>query len=373
MVKKLIKLSVLLVIFGGLFLLWQRLSGNPKGLVPLPYSLPSASETLILDAPLLIAGDRVGARFGLFKEGLALGLSTGLSKPIKIQSIAKEGEGLHRTLYRLQSLQKWPQVLIYHGGSEEFSESKFLTSQVRKIQRNFERYNNDRILTAMMLWPFLARLVYIPIKRMQLEASPAPAAKQPLTDVEYQQRLEIIYRLFEIELNQLVAMAREHNTLLILTTTPVNLDIVPRKTCSNAGSVAIAKELKVIREFIRKQDYKSAYTRSKALKDSSIANAEILFLHGQVAFRNGLRSEAVEALKLAAAYDCIGWRANEVTNSIIRKVAREHRVTLFDFAAVTEKDWNSNVTFFDEIYPQDLYYERATEYLATVLKRILKL
>ena len=373
MVKKLTKGLALLVVLGGGYWLYLRLSGNPNGLVPLPYSFPPAAEVLALDAPVLIAGDRVGARFGLFKENLALGLSTGLSKPIKIQSIAKEGEGLHRTINKLKSLQKWPQVLIYHGGSEEFSETKFLTNQVRYIQRNFERYNNDRLLTAMMVWPFLSRLIYTPIRRVRMEETASPPPKTPLDDIEYQQRIEITYRLYEIELRQLVELSRQHKALLILTTTPVNIDIAPRKTCSNSTSVTIAKEVKAIRELIRQQDYKSAYTRSTTLKDGAIANAEVLYLHGQVSYRNGLKKEALEALKLAAAYDCLGWRANQVTNSIIRTVAQELRVTLFDFDAMVEQDWNTNVTFFDEIFAQDLYYERATQYLAAVLKRILKL
>lgn len=373
MVKKLIKTLALVLVLGGGYWFWARLSGNPKGLVPLPYSMPSDSETLVLDAPVVIAGDRTGARLGLFKETLALGLSTGLSKPIKIQSVAKEGEGLHRTLFRLNSLQKWPQVLIYQGGSEEFAETKFLTSQIPNIQKNFVRFNSDRLMTAMMVWPFLARLIYIPISRVQLPLSPGPAPKTPLNDVEYQQRLEITYRLFEIELNQLVKLARDHKTLLILTTTPVNLDVTPRRSCENASTATSRKEIKEIRELIRNQDYKAAYARSKVLKDTTVANADVLYLHGQVAHRNGLRTEALDSLRLAAAFDCVGWRANEVTNSIIRKVAREQRVTLFDFADLVEKDWNKNVTFFDDVYPQDLYYEKAMNYMAIVLKRILKL
>lgn len=373
MVKKLIKALGAVLVLGTCYWFWQRLSGNPHGLVPLPYAMPVDNDTLVLDAPLLIAGDRTALRLGLFKETLALGLSAGLSKPIKIQSIAAEAEGLHRTLFKLNSLSKWPQVLIYQGGSEEFAESKFLTSQIPNIQKNFLRYQNDKLLTAMMVWPFLARLVYIPIKRVQLPLTPGPVPKTALNDIEYQQRLEITYRLYEIELNQLVQLARQHKTLLVLMTTPVNLDVAPRRSCDNASSSTTKKELKAIRELIRKQDYKAAYARSTQLKAGSVANADVFYLHGQVSYRNGLRKEALESLRLAAAFDCLGWRANEVTNSIIRKVARQERVTLFDFAQLVEKDWNQNVTFFDDIYPQDLYYERAMNYMAPVLKRILKL
>lgn len=373
MVKKLIKWGALLALLGGGFWLWRQLSSNPPGLVPLPYSIPASKQGLLLEAPVLIVGDRVGARFGLFKENLALGISVGLSKPIKIQSIAKEGHGLHRTLHQLKSLEKWPRVLIYHGGSEEFFESKFITNQIKKVRANFDLYNNDKALTAMMLWPFLSRLIYQPINRVNLPEEPSPKMKTAYSDMEYQERLELTYRLFEIELNELVTMARKNSALLILTTTPINIDVSPQRTCTNAESAAIKKEVKLIRELIKNQDYKGAYAKSQELSSSTIANAQVLYLHGQVAYRNGHRKEAIDSLKKAAAYDCIGWRSNEVTNNIIRKVAQEQRVTLFDFANMVEQDWNKNVTFFDEVYPQDIYYERAMKYLGTVLRKILKI
>lgn len=373
MVKKLIKATVIVGLIAGGLWVGRRLIANPKGLVPLPYAFTPSTVAIRPEAPILLVGDRVGARFALFKEALALNTSTGLSKPIRIQSLARDGEGLHRTLHQLNSLQSWPQVLIYHGGSQEFSESKFLTDQIPGIQRNFRRYHDDRALTAMMLWPFLSRLIYEPITRVKLNDTLNFNSKQNFSDTEFQQRLEITYRLYELELNQLVIKARDNKALLILMTTPVNIDTPPKKTCSNAQSGAIAKEVREIRELIRQQDYKSALTRSQTLKDTTMANAEVLYLHGQIAFRNGLRNEAIESLRLAAVFDCQGHRANEVTNSIIRKVAKEQRVTLFDFAALVEKDWNRNVTFFDETYAQDLYYEKAAQYLAVVLKRVLKL
>lgn len=373
MVKKLIKWTALFTALGASFWLWRQLSSNPTGLVPLPYSLPVAKQGLLLEAPVLIVGDRVGARFGLFKENLALGISVGLSKPIKIQTIAKEGFGLHRTLHQLKTLEKWPRVLIYHGGSEEFFESKFITNQIKRVRSNFDLFTNDNAMTAMMLWPFLSRIVYQPIKRVQLNEEPSLTLKAKYTDMEYQERLELTYRLFEIELNELVSLSRKNKTLLILTTTPINIDVSPQRTCTNAQSAAIKKEIKLIRELIKNQDYKGAYSKSKELSVSTIANAQVLYLHGQVAYRNGHRQEAIDSLKKAAAFDCIGWRSNEVFNNIIRKIANKNRVTLFDFAKLVEQDWNKNVTFFDEVYPQDIYYDKAMKYLATVLRKILKI
>jgi len=54
-------------------------------------------------------------------------------------------------------------------------------------------------------------------------------------------------------------------------------------------------------------------------------------------------------------------------------VARNHQVILFDFAKLLENEYHQNITFFDEIYPQNLYYEQGMRQLGLVIKKILKL
>jgi tetratricopeptide (TPR) repeat protein len=272
----------------------------------------------------------------------------------------------------MENLEKWPKILLYTGGSEELVEEKFLTREIPTIRRNFERFADDRWRTLLMVWPDSARLLYDPLIRQVLTDEPT-VSKREMSEAEYQARLELSYRIYEIELEQLVELSRSKDVVLIFMTSPVNLDIPPKKTCAVARTNESTRELAAIRELIRQQDYKAAYPRAKELAENTIANAEIFFLYGQVAQRIGRSDEAKGALRKAAAFDCTSWRANEVTNSILRKVARDHRVTLFDFADMVDDDWRKNATFFDEIYPQDLYYEKASKALATVLRRMLKL
>lgn len=372
MLKKLLMaLPLGSLVFGG-FLLWQRVQTNPEGVIPVPYVLPPVSEKIAVDAPLLVVGDRMAKRFGLFKETLSLDISVGLSKPLKTSVLASENTGLHRTLRLLENLEKWPKIMLYTGGSEELVEEKFLTREIPTIRRNFERYADDRWRTLLMLWPPSARVLYDPLVRQILPAEPVVASRQ-LSEAEYQGRLELSYRIYEIELEQLVQLARNKDVVLIFMTVPVNLDIPPKKTCSVARTNEATRELGAIRELIRQQDYKAAYPRARELAGNTMANAEVLYLFGQVAQRIGRRDEALAALRKAAAFDCSSWRANEVTNAILRKVAREQRVTLFDFADMVDDDWRKNTTFFDEIYPQNLYYEKASKALASVLRRMLKL
>ncbi len=313
----------------------------------------------------------MGEYFGKFKNELSAQISVNLDKPIETASIAKSGKGIHRTIHELKSLTKWPQIIIYQGGSEEFLEPKFLDSEMSLIKKNFSLFQDDRIETLLFLYPEISRLLYHPIKKIYLskEVSPTP----PYEEKNYLNRLELELKLFEQHLIELINLSRDRNALIILTTTPFNLDISPQKTCSISTSDIIENKILEIREELKLKNPKSAYQKSKTLLSSSIGNASVYYLHGQIAKRLGKMEEAIEYLIKSSIYDCHPWRSNEVMNSIIRKVAQDERVLLFDFAQLLERNYNHNITFFDEIYPQSLYYEQGIKQLALVIKSILKL
>jgi len=313
----------------------------------------------------------MGQYFAKFKEQLALQISVNLDNAIKIQSIAKKDTGIHRTLHELKSLTKWPQIVIYQGGSEEFSESKFNTNEIKKIQSNFSMYKDDRIETMLILYPEISRFLYTPIQRIQLSENYTTAPE--LEEVEYLKRLETELMLYKQHLIELINLSKDRNSLIILTTTPINLDIKPKKNCSFTSTVDLEKDIFDIREQLKANNPKNAYTESSKLIQKYIGNAGLHYLHGQTSKRIGRIDEAVEHLLKASIYDCSPWRSTEVQNSIIRKVAEEQQVLLFDFAKLVEREYSKNVTFFDEIYAQNLYYEKAMEQLGLVIKSILKL
>lgn len=372
--KKALSLIFILV-SGGLltvgFLVFDRYRKNPEQIFPYPYEFEAQAPAVKLDAPILIVGDRMGAYFAKFHSELADAISVNLAKPIKIQSLAKNGHGLHRTLHELRSLVQWPQILIYQGASEEFSELKFAPENARVIKKNFATYKDDRIETALILYPWLSRLVYDPHSRIKLPETPTLLTE--VTEENYLARLETELLLFEQQLIQLVNLSKDRNTLLILSTTPMNLDIAPKKVCAFASTIDIEKDLGDINEQLSANNPKAAYTSSSNLIKLYAGNSQLFFTHGQAANRLGLTDEAKKSMLQATAYDCDPWRATEVYNSIIRRVARDHQVILFDFSKLLENEWNKNTTFFDEIYPQNLYYDRGMKQLGLVIKQILKL
>lgn len=362
-------LLVTAVLLTGGYFVWERYKKNPEQIVPFPYAFQNPAPPVKLDAPILIVGDRMGHYFAKFSSTLAETISVNLEKPIRIQSMARPGHALHRTLHELKSLTQWPQILIYQGASEEFSENKFSLAEIKTIRENFELYKDDRIETFLILYPWLSRFVYGPVKRVILPPEPEVALPE---QKEYVKKLETELLLFEQQLVQLVNMSKDRNALLILTTTPINLDEPPRAVCDFTTTTDIEAEVIALKEMMANNP-KGAFQKSSKMILQYSGNAEIMYLHGQIAKRLGNVDEAITSLLGASAYDCSPWRVTEVHNSIIRKVAREHQVILFDFAKLLENEYTHNTTFFDEIHPQNLYYEKGMQQLGLVIKNILKL
>lgn len=372
--KKVLSLLVL-TIFGllltGGFFVFARYKQNTEQIVPYPYRFAEAAPAIELEAPILLTGDRMGAYFAKFHTELASTISVNLSNPIKIQSIAKDGYAIHRTLRDLKSLTKWPQIIIYQGASEEFKENKFIGAEVAKIKKNFALYSDDRIETAIILYPWLSRIIYEPIKQVTLPES--PVFMEEITEQNYLGRLETELLLYEQQLLELVDLSKDRNSLLILTTTPLNLDISPKRVCEFTSTIELEKEIMDLRELLKNNDPKSAYSISSKLVKQYTGNALLLYIHGQISKRLGYIDEAQNALLEASSFDCDPWRSTEVYNSIIRKVAKDNQVILFDFAKMINSEWTQNTTFFDEIHPQNLYYEHGMKQLGLLIKGILKL
>lgn len=366
-----ILIAITVALITGGFLIFNRFQNNPEQIVPFPYVFESKAPAIALDAPILITGDRMGVYFSKFKEELASTISTNLAKPIAIQSMAKDGHALHRTLHELKSLTQWPQILIYQGASEEMIEAKFDLRDIGKIKENFKRYDDDRIETFLILYPWLSRIIYEPLKRIAL--GDEPVLIEQINEEDYLKRLETNLMLFEQQLIQLVNLSKDRSSLLILTTTPINLDVLPHRVCEFTSTTDIEKEIYELRDLLKANDPKTAYSRSSKLVKQHIGHAGLYYIHGQIAKRLGYLDEAKNNLLEASAYDCEPWRATAVYNSIIRKVAQNHQAILFDFARLVENDYAENTTFFDDVYAQNLYYEKGMKQLGLVIKAILKL
>lgn len=370
-VLSLVLFSILALILTVGFLIFTRYQKNTEQIVPYPYTFQVKAPAIELSAPILITGDRMALYLSKFQTELASVISVNLATPIKIQTMAKEGNGLHRTIHELNSLTQWPQILVYQGASEEFKENKFELSEIPKISENFKRYGDEKIETLLMLYPWFSKIIYDPIRMVKLAET--PELIEVSDEALYLKKLETELLLFEQQLIELVRLSKDRNTLLILTTTPLNLDEAPKLVCEFTTTVDIDLKIKDLKELMDATDFKAAYGKSSQMVKALSGNAEVFYLHGQISKRLGYNDEALKYLKEATAFDCDPWRATEVHNSIIRRVAQDHQVLLFDFAQLVEKEWANGPTFFDDIHPQNLYYDQGMQQLGSVIKSILKL
>ncbi len=120
--KKLILLLIFAPCAAATSYLYYQYSNNPTSQVPYPYSFSapnndSAKVTKAkIEAPILIIGDRMGKRFASFSKFMADQISVNLSTPIKIKTLATNGEGIHRTFQKVKELGRLPFIIIYLGG-----------------------------------------------------------------------------------------------------------------------------------------------------------------------------------------------------------------------------------------------------------------
>lgn len=378
MKKKIIISTTLLLIATALWISY-RIIYIPAQTVPFPYIFATNTQTPEIellnssrDAEILIIGDRMAKNLFAFREVLSSTISTDLARPINIGLLADQFDGLHRTIDKLERLKKLPKIIIYHGASNEEFEYKFATSDIDKINSNFNRYHNPYLQTLLMTSNKFAKFIYNRVLRIKL--SPIIEKNcELLPHPDRQTRSEITYKLFNAELKQMIDLIKKRRSLLIILTTPINLDIAPKEVCNDSINDEINVKLSKAKTLIEHGDFKSSSNLLEEAKDITPGNATLYYLLGQAQRGMGRDDLARNYLDIASGLDCKRWRSNSVFNSIIRTTARENESLFFDFDMMVRSSWNDGLTFVDDIYPQDIYYQKAIKALGGQLKTLLKL
>lgn len=351
----------------------MRFNRNLPQIKPYPYVIRNTEvPEYDSDAPILIIGDRQATRLASFSKFLAQKVSMNLSKPIKVSSIAMKGDGIHRTLDKLKKLEKLPLIILYLGGNEEFNESIFQTKDIKRITMNLEKFSDSITRTLIMIFPSLSRFIYKPVRYMILGSDISKDVNN-YTDTTVQKRSLIQFELYKEHLRELFDYTKDYGSYLIAITQPINLDAAPRKSCNSSFPENLDEKYIEVTNLIKKKDFKAAYSITKDLIVMAPANAKILYIHGKVSRNLGKIDESIKYLKLSSAYDCVQWRGNVVYNSILKQVSREKEIALFDFQKLLESEYDKNITFIDDIYPQSIYFEKLSKGLAARIKKLLKL
>ncbi|HAZ13307.1 MAG: hypothetical protein A2X86_15205 [Bdellovibrionales bacterium GWA2_49_15] len=349
----------------------------PMQIIPYPYLINVSSPEDLSKAEntnILLIGDRLALSFARFMPALIQELSSNIRTPLKFHIWAMEGEGLHRTLARLKHLTHWPKVIIYLGSSEEGFENKFDIKDYSKIMLNFKLFSNPKIATAIMTMPFTSKVLYTQPQHVLLADT-----KTKREEVTFQQGheelafLKLSFKLYESEMRELHTLAREHESSIIMLTTPINLEIQPKKVCSDMITATTLAEEAKIQELFEQGDYKAAFNILVPIVNTIPSNANMQFMMGKAARESGQLALAKDAFYKAVAFDCELWRAHPVFNEINRNLAQEFGQTLVDFDLLVNGQFGRDTLFLNDTFPQDVYFKLVSNMLREKLKKIFNI
>lgn len=345
----------------------------PSQSIPYPYVFESLPKPTIPELTnVVLLGDRMGNKLGTYIPLLEESISKGLNKGIKITNLTADHEGLHRTLIKLKSLKPFPKVVLFHGGSEEYLEKKFATKDAPIILHNFGLYQKDSVQTALLFSQETSKFIYAPVERIKLTPEYTPSLER-YTDSEILTRQEVMFKIYEKEFAEFIEYTKAHDSILVIISTPLNLDIPPKRPCEMEDYSSFNEKKETLESLKKTGDFKSAYNLLMELAPTNQGNAEYFFELGQILKNLNQKNQGIAEIEKSMAFDCKLWRGGEIYNVIQKRAAGKYEVFYFDFSQMLKDQWGNNLTFFDELYPQDFYYQKAVNILGSMLKKYFKI
>lgn len=324
---------------------------------PYPYQFANSfmysNKVEISNSDIIFLGDKMGVQLGKYENEIQKYVKT--KTQLKFKNLSLPGEGLHRTLLKLKNLSSKPKLIIYHGGSDEFRETVYLFSQIKKIQANIQRFKSPitRGISSKASW--ITKIIFTPMEKKIIPID-IPQTKT-IVPKEFQfLNFEINNSLYYLHLHELIHYSKLQNIPLLIITTPINLEIMPKSVCLASSNKEIMNLQNEIFQLYKNQEYKLALSRVKELVTVSKGNALNYYLLGILEAKNGLWDDSRMSLEMASSFDCGFWRTNLVNNQILIDIANKNEIKVIDFHAMIHLFWGKNTLFVDEIYPQHLYY-----------------
>jgi len=371
--KLFIKILFILIISIGGFLTYH-FGKNPTNLFPFPYILKTTEVKNLENteiADVLIIGDRMALNLETIQKILVKDSSPGFSKDLIIFNWGEINEGLHRTIKKITALKIVPELVIYHGASEEYFEKKFYLEEKDNLDRNLKRYNDPKIMSSILSYPPLSKVFYNYGHYMELGNTPKETITE-LPAIKKQIQMEMSYKIFQGELDELIRLSKMKRFKLLLLTTPLNLNIPPKETCVNSISDSLTKEHQKLEKMLKDGQTKQAFNELNKLAQAVPGNARNYFLLGLSLKMMGRFQEARAVLEQGTAFDCFSWRSNIVYNNIIRNTAYREKITLFDFDQIVNQHFGHKQLFADEIFPLKELYILLGEKLALKINKFFK-
>lgn len=379
MLKKLFIFTLLVLTVTSAYLYWVY-SARRTVITPFTYSfLNSFDEKYKKEhaeeikeaeqAKILIIGDRMGKTLIGHTRTLQEHFGEAFKTPPSIYNWSADNEGLFRTIHKLKMLKKIPPIVIYFGASSELTEKKFRVEDKTRILKNFQTYDDEKLISLIITFPWLSKILYKDVVYYDLaeytEYKSLLAAPLKLDEKE------LSFKIFQYEMQEMIDYIKEKKSNLVLITTPINLEVEPKEVCAHGNNDDITGLQQEIEAELKEGAYKSAFPKARELSEVSFSNARSFYLYGKAALGIGDSKTAREALLKASVFDCSSWRGNAVYNAIMKGLAEKNLVQIVDFDQYMTSNLSKEGLFFDEIVPQNIFYQSMIKELGDILKKIL--
>lgn len=377
-IRIILKLILVLVLLAAIAL-GVKFYITPLRLIPYPYELSTSKDKSFDDelkkaekAKVLIIGDQMGLELNKNLQDLEVQTQETLKTNINFFNWSKENESLARSLQKLKSLKKLPSLIIYHGGASEFFEKKFHLLDRTNILENFKKYENDQILSLLITFPDLSRMIYSNDQIIKISTE----IKKDTTIYAEGERIlakDLLYKIYQYELRELLEFIKVNNSTLILITPPINYMLPPNEVCPEVNTNTIVETHQEVNDLLKNGDAKEAYGMIKELANEVVGNAQTQYLRGLAAISVGELAEAREALAMAVSFDCKPDRGDPIFNEIMKNEAKNALAFVIDFDLLGKSQIGVEPFFLNNVYPHNLYYKKINEEIFTTLKKILNI
>lgn len=369
-----LKYTILIAFLGAVVLFGSRFFANDESPYPYPYTVNKIkrSETLKASkADILIIGGSQGKNLNPFLKRFITEASKSLKNPLKLYNWARENEPMGVTLQKVKTLEKFPMITLYIGGSDELHTTRFKISEFPKIIKNLKRSENESLMTAMLTTPALSRLVYTPVDKAILGQTRIGNVSQ-IPDKAIKHLIKLHYTLYKNEVEEIFDIFKLKDATVWVAPAALNINSEPLKVCDYTESQESFDQRKKIKQYLNEKRLKEAKSMAIDLVGTRTPNPMNYYILGQTLLGTGDYQKARSAFYQARMYDCGLSYSTPIHLKILMEQAEKRGFKVVDFNRIVLNQLGRNQLFFDEQKPQNIYYNQFIDQLLQEFKTYLE-